>query len=135
MVRRSAKPLNAKVAANWMQRLARLAFEWLRSMPMDRIGREAVLAVPTPIWTAKPETARRVRRNIRPKLQWCQAHGLVQFNAAGEAIDGALPAMPAVKSHVRSLPYREVCAALYTNEASGAWQTAKLALRLRSETC
>ena len=34
--------------------------------------------------------------------------GLVTENVAGEAIDDALPPMPAVKSHLRALPYPEV---------------------------
>ena len=54
----------------------------------------------------------RVRRNIRATVKWCQAHGFVAFNAAGEAIDGALPRMPAVKAHFRALPYSEIPEAL-----------------------
>ena len=73
----------------------------LGEMPVDRIGREDMLAVLTPIWTTKPETARRVRRHIKATLKWCQAHGWVQFNAAGSVIDGALPRMPAVKARKR----------------------------------
>ena len=120
---------NKQVAKNWMQQLERHAFKTLGTLPVDRIGREDVLAVLTPIWTEKPETARRVRRHIRATLKWCQAHGHVQFNAAGEAIDGALPKMPAVKSHFRALPYAEVPSALETVQASRASLTAKLALR------
>ena len=118
-----------KVAINWMQQLKRHAFDRLGGLRVDLIGREDVLAVLTPIWTSKPETARRVRRHIRATLQWCQAHGFVQFNAAGEAIDGALPRMPAVKAHLRALPYAEVAAALDTIQASRASESAKLALK------
>ena len=120
---------NKQVAKNWMQQLERHAFKTLGTLPVDRIGREDVLTVLTPIWTEKPETARRVRRHIRATLKWCQAHGHVQFNAAGEAIDGALPKMPAVKSHFRALPYADVPSALETIRASRASLTAKLALR------
>ena len=120
---------NAKVAANWMQQLERHAFTLIGNTPVDRIGREDVLAVLTPIWSTKPETARRVRRCIRATLTWCQAHGMVQFNAAGETIDGALPRMPAVKAHLRALPYREIPAALNTLEASNSSLAAKLTLR------
>lgn len=120
---------NEKVAANWMKQLERHAMYRLGDMPVDRIGREDMLAVLTPIWTAKPETARRVRRHIKATLKWCQAHGWVQFNAAGSVIDGALPRMPAVKAHLRALPYRDVSAALDTVEASRASLTAKLAFR------
>ena len=117
-----------KVAANWMQQLERHAFPRLGELPVDKIGREEVLAVLTPIWTAKPETARRVRRCIKATLQWCRAHGLVEINAAGEAIDGALPQLPRVKSHLRALPYREVSAALRTIDASANSIASKLAL-------
>ena len=118
-----------KVAVNWMQQLERHAFRCLGDIPVDRIGREDVLAVLTPIWTAKPETARRVRRHIKATLKWCQAHGWVQVNVAGEVIDGALPRMPGVKAHLRALPYRELAAALHTVQASRASLSAKLALR------
>ena len=49
-------------------------------------------------------------------------------NIAGEAIDGALPAQPAVKEHLRALPYRDVAAALATVDSSRASSTAKLCL-------
>ena len=120
---------STKVAANWMQQLDRHAFKRLGELPVDRIGREDVLAVLTPIWTVKPETARRVRRCIKATLKWCLAHGLVQFNAAGEGVDGALPRMPAVKAHLRALPYRDLAAALDILETSNSSLAAKLALR------
>ena len=48
---------------------------------------------------------------------------------AGEGIEGALPAMPAVKAHFRALPYQEVAAALETVDGSKASKAAKLCLR------
>lgn len=119
-----------KAAANWIRQLEMHAFKRIGGTRVDRIGREDVLAVLTPIWSAKPEMARRVRRNIRATLQWCQAHGFVEFNAAGEGIEGALPRMPAVKSHLRALPYRELPEALDTIASSQASSAAKLGLRL-----
>ncbi len=120
---------NAKVAANWMQQLDRHAFQRLGDLPVDQIGREDVLAVLTPIWSSKPETGRRVRRHIKATLRWCQAHGLVDQNVAGEAIDGALPSMAAVQKHFRALPYQEVAQALQVVAGSGASPSAKLCLR------
>ena len=120
---------NRKHAVSWMQTLERHAMPRLGHMPVDRIGREDVLAVLTPIWATVPETARRVRQRIRATLRWCWAHGYVEQNVAGEAIDGALPKMPAIKSHFRALPYRDVSSALKTVEASKASWAAKLCLR------
>ena len=57
-------------------------------------------------------TAHRLQQRKRAVLRWCWAHGYVEQNVAGEGIEGALPAMPAVKAHFRALPYQEVAAAL-----------------------
>ena len=83
----------------------------------------------TPIWTNKPETARRVRQRIRAVLRWAWAHDYVTENVASDGIYGALPVMPAVKEHFRALPYGEVSGALERVEASGASLAAKLRLR------
>ena len=119
---------NAKVEKNWMQQLEKHALPVLGDMGVDRIGREDVLRVLTPIWAAKAETARKLRQRIRAILRWAQAHGYVEHNVAGESVDGALPTMPAVKEHFRALPYREVAAALATVDASKASLAAKLCL-------
>jgi len=98
-------------------------------MAVDRITQSDVLRCVEPIWTTRPEAARKVRQRIRTVLRWCQAHGLVQTNMAGEVIDGALPPMPRVQPHFRSLPYAEVADALALVDQSGASQSTKLCLR------
>ncbi len=123
-----------KVASNWMQQLERHAFRRLADLPVDRVDREDVLAVLTRIWTSKPETARRVRRHIKTTLAWAQAHGYVEHNVAGEAIDGALPSLSAVKKHLRALPYQEVAGALVAVEGSGASLPVKLCFRFLALT-
>ena len=45
------------------------AFPVFGARPVDQIGREDVLRVLTPIWTSKPELARKVRQRIRATLQ------------------------------------------------------------------
>ena len=120
---------NDKHADSWMQTLERHAFPALGGLSVDRIERADVLAVLTPIWGTRPDTARRVRQRIRAVLSWAWAHGFIAENVAGEAIEGALPAMPAVKAHLRALPYRDVGAALDTVEASRASLSAKACLR------
>ena len=120
---------NGKHTAQWINTLRTYAFPTIGKMPLDRIERRDVLGILTPIWAAKPETARRVRQRIRTVLKWGQAHGYVGGNVAGEAIDGALPPMPRVKAHFRALPYAEVPAALETVEASPASMAAKACLR------
>ena len=120
---------NAHHIASWMQTLERHAMPTLGSTPLDRIDRGHVLRVLTPIWTTRPETARRVRQRMRTVFRWAMAHGFMETNPAGEAIDGALPPMPKVKAHLRALPYQEVGVALETVEASQASIAAKLCFR------
>ena len=114
---------STKTSANWLQGMAKRVLPVIGDMPVDRIGREDVLRILTPIWTDRPEIARKLRSRIRAVLAWAQAHGHIEYNLAGEAIDGALPAMPAVKAHFRALPYKDVGAALCAiqkSETSGS---------------
>ena len=120
---------NARHGAGWMQSLERHAMPILGNTPLERIKRGDVLGVLTPIWTTRPETARRVRQRMRTVFRWAMAHGFMETNPAGEAIDGALPPMPKVKAHFRALPYQEVWAALEAVEASQASVAAKLCFR------
>lgn len=120
---------NDRTAVLWWASLENHAFAIIGDMAVDRISQSDVLRCVEPMWSTRTETARKVRQRIRTVLRWCQAHGYVQFNMAGEVIDGALPPMPRVKSHFRSLPYTEVADALETVAESGASASAKLCLR------
>ena len=104
--------LSRQESARWLARLKRYAFPAIGDRRVDRIEQGDVLRVLTPVWTAKPPTARKLRAAIRATLAWCQAHGYIDHNPAGEAIDGALPSMPAVREHFRALDYRDVAPAL-----------------------
>lgn len=119
---------NAHHTASWMQTLERHAFAKLGVMPVHRIRQADVLRVLEPIWTTKPETARRVRQRVRTVLAWALAQGHINSNPADERIDPALPKMPKVKAHLRALDYREVPAALAAINASRASLAARLSL-------
>ena len=120
---------NDKHAAAWIRTLERYAFPLIGNKPIDRIGRADVLTVLTPIWSTRPETARRVRQRLRTIFHWAMAYGLIENNPAGEGINGALPSMPKVKAHFRSIPYKEVSSALEAIESSHASPAAKLCFR------
>ena len=119
---------NEHTANEWLASLERYAFDRIGNLPLQRIERSDIIAVLTPIWTTKPETARRVRQRIRKVMQYGMAHGWVDINPAGEAIDGALPPMPKVHNHQRALPYSHVPAALDKIARSQASEAAKLCL-------
>ena len=120
---------NEKHAASWIQTLERYAFPKIGNKRVDKIGRADVLTVLSPIWSTRPETARRVRQRLRTTFHWAMAYGFIEINPAGEMINGALPSMPKVKAHFRAMPYEEVRSALETVESSQASKAAKLCLR------
>ena len=122
-----ARWTNAKHTASWLQSLEKHAYPVLGKLRVDTVEGDDVLRAVVPIWTK--ETGSRVRQRIRTVLSWCQAHGYVEFNAAGEAIDGALPALPRRQKHFRALPYAEVPGALLIVEASGSSAVVKALLR------
>ena len=119
---------SGKHTKNWLQIMEKYAIPVMGSVRIDKLGREEVLKILTPLWTKRPETARRLRQKMRTTFKWAQAHGFIENNPAGEMIDGALPKQRAIKEHFRALPYQDVASALETIERSGM-TTAKLAFR------
>ena len=95
---------------------------------IDQLAPADVLAVLTPLWNTKPETARRVRQRVAAVLKWAVAHGYRTDNPAGEAISYALPRQRSVRQHFRALPYDEVAGAIAKVRQSGAGLTTKLCL-------
>ena len=65
---------NEKHRAQWRASLTEFAAP-LRSRPVDEIDTAAVLAVLTPLWQTKPETASRVRGRIEAVLDAAKAQG------------------------------------------------------------
>ena len=82
---------NEKHAVSWWQTLERHALPKIGNLPITEIDRAAVLDVLLPIWTSKPETARRVRQRMRTVFAFYQALEVIEHNPAGEAINAALP--------------------------------------------
>jgi hypothetical protein len=96
---------NAKHAAQWEATLATYAHPAIGDMAVDAIGVPDVLRVLQPIWTAKPETAARVRGRIEAVLSYAAATGLRPrgFNPASWRgnLDAILPAAAKVKRRAR----------------------------------
>ena len=118
-----------KARRAWLRQLERHAFPKIGDLQVDRITRGDVLEVLTPIWAAKPETARKLRQRVRAIFRWAQAHGHVADNPAGEAIDGALPSKKPKPTHLRALPYADIGEAVAAVDGSGASPAAKLCFR------
>ena len=125
----SARWRSEKTGANWRARIDEYATPRVGEIRIDAITRDDMLGILGPIWTAKPEVARKLRQSLKAVFKYALSCGYVDMNLAGEVLDGALPSQPKVKANFRALPYSEVSGALDIVESSGASMSAKLAFR------
>ena len=119
---------NAKHADQWKNTLATYANPVFGTLPVDKIDSGDVLAVLTPIWTSKSETASRVRQRMETVFDWAIAQGWRIDNPAGKAVLRVLPKLPKVKNHHLALSYRDVPNALEKVQKSTADLVTKLSL-------
>ena len=103
---------NAKHAEQWITTLEQFVFPRIGARSVAEVEAVDVLAVLSPIWHDKPETARRVRQRIGVVLKWAVARGLRVDNPV-EAVGQALPRHDAARVRpLSALPYCEVTQAI-----------------------
>ena len=120
---------NGHAAREWLRSLERYVMPTFGHKRLDEVTRAEVLGVLLPHWHAKTETMRRVRQRVRAVFAWAQAFDYIEHNPAGDAIEAALPKLPAVKHHQRAIEHAEVPEAMATVERTGASLAVKLCLR------
>jgi integrase len=102
---------NRKHAAQWTSTLKTYVYPKIGEHLVQEISRAHVIAVLDPIWTAKPETARRIRGRIEAVIDWSIARGdrTVEDNPArgGALLKGLAKQTKAVKPHA-ALPYSQI---------------------------
>ena len=123
-----------KTAKLWRARLRDYVMPKLGRKTVDVVTTADVLAVLTPIWNEKRDTARRVRQHIGAIMKWAVAQGYREDNPAGEAIAAALPKSGGKAEHSKALPHAEVGAALEVIRASNAWPATRLAFEFLTLT-
>lgn len=119
---------NAKHAAQWTSTLARYVFPAIGLLEVQTITTKNILAVLTPIWTEKPETASRVRQRVEAVLDYATAiearEGRNPARWRGH-LDRLLPQASKVRPvvHYPAVDWRlipELMAELATREGYGA---------------
>ncbi|MDU8911993.1 Arm DNA-binding domain-containing protein [Aestuariicoccus sp. MJ-SS9] len=95
---------NAKHAAQFITTLETHAYPKIGRPPVDTIGQPEVLAVLSPIWTEKHETARRVAQRIKTVLDVARSKGFRE----GENPVTAIRDAGAKAKHHRALDWRDV---------------------------
>jgi integrase len=118
---------NPKHAAQWTSTLERYAFPVIGKKPVDEITPRDALDVLEPIWTAKNETAGRVRQRMGTIMDWAVTHGYRLDNPAGKALLKVLPPVNREPNHHPALPYSQVGWAIAKVRESTANLPTKLA--------
>ncbi|WP_049826393.1 tyrosine-type recombinase/integrase [Bradyrhizobium japonicum] len=99
---------NGKHSDQWINTLKAYAFPALGDRKVDQVLTADILKALTPIWLAKPETARRLRQRIGTVLDWAKAAGFRSGDNPVDDIHKALPRQPERKGHFAALPYTDV---------------------------
>ncbi len=113
-------------AASWLTSLERYAFPGIGARPVSDVTSSEVLDVLTPIWHAKPPTARRVRERIRAVMEWAVALELRGDNPCDRIVSVLGPQHTAVE-HMQALPHRDAAAAVAKVRAAVGALAPKLA--------
>ena len=110
---------NKKHAAQFISSLETYAFPRIGRSKVGEVSTADVLAVLSPIWNEKRETARRVKQRIGTVMKWAVAKGWRQDDPS-MAIAQALPKDKQDKMQRKALHYGEVADCMKAIEASGA---------------
>jgi integrase len=108
---------NPKHAAQWPSTLSTYVYPIFGSLPVQAVDVGLVMKALEPIWTAKPETASRVRGRVESVLDWAISRGYRQGENPARwrgHLENLLPKKSKVRrvEHHAALPYREVAAFL-----------------------
>ena len=98
---------NAKHAAQWTSTMEVHVLPAIGKMALDDVQPRHVAALLKPIWTEKPETARRVKQRVKVIFDWARAHGHVAVNPV-DVVDHLLPRQPVRRTHFPAMGWRVI---------------------------
>lgn len=119
---------NGKHRDQWINTLRDHAFPEIGNKLVADISTGDVLAVLTPIWLTKHETARRVRQRVRAVLEWAAVAGHREGANPAIGVGAGLPRQPSKGGHFAAVPYTEVPALACRLRASAGGEVTRLAL-------
>jgi integrase len=121
---------NPKHAAQWISTLKQYVFPIFGAQRIDAIEQADVLRALSPIWLAKPETARRVKQRVRVVFDYAKAAGHRRGDNPVDGVARALPRQRDRTDHHVALPYPQVPTFIEALHENSAGEITKLALEL-----
>ena len=119
---------NTKHAAQWESSLKTYVFPFIGDKPVREVTPADVLAVLEPIWTAKPETAARLRQRMEVVFDYAITAGNRTDNPT-RSIAKALPRQRRTKTHHPAMPYAQLPDFMKALRTSPTEAVTRLALR------
>ena len=119
---------NSKHADQWINTLTQYVFPVFGKKQVSAIDSADVLQALNPIWTSKPETARRVLQRIRTVFDWAKASGHRSGDNPADGVLKVLPKQNTARLHHAALPYAKISKFLRDLQAEDAGASARLAL-------
>ena len=119
---------NGKHTAQWLATLEAYVFPAIGKLPVNRVETSDVLKVLLPIWTAKPETARRVLQRLHNVLDHATAAGHRSGENPCRIAAIGLPKQGHTVRHFTALPYAELPGFIAKLRKAETTETIRLAL-------
>ena len=110
-------------------------FPKIGTKPVGSIQSTDILAVLEPIWTSKPDTAKKIRQRLNMVINWARGKRLYTGDDPIKMAELSLPKTKQSKNHFKSLNYDEMPSLFEEIDASSATTQAKLALQFTILTC
>ena len=98
---------NEKHRKQWLSSLTPV-FDAIGTRRVSDITSADLMGALAPLWTATPETARRVLQRVKHVFEWCRVHGYCTGENPASGLTKALPKRRPSKQHHAALPYPDV---------------------------
>ena len=118
---------NAKHRVQWLASLEADVFPVFGDRMVSTIESGDILNALTPIWTTKPETARRLKQRIKIVMDWAKASGHRSGDNPVDGVTKVLPRVRQVPNHHAALPLAQVPAFVQSLRKANTADIIKLA--------
>ena len=117
----------------WRSSVATYVLPSLGAKSVAEVSAGDILAVLTPLWATKAETARRLKGRLSAVLRWAVAQQYRPDDPTA-AVAAALPSNNGHRGHFAALAHSDIPAALATIDSSAALPATKLVIRFLALT-
>lgn len=99
---------NRKHAETWLATVDSYAVPHIGTRPIGEVTSADILDVLAPIWTEKPETAKRLKQRLGSIFDWAKGKGYLRSGNPVTGIQKALPQVKRQKAHMAALPWPDL---------------------------